>query len=150
PERWLDGSTDGLSKYAFMPFGGGPRKCIGAGFATTEIAMILATLCQRWEMRLTRGDFDVHARFTIQPVDGLPATVHLRGGNGGTPATPPASQPTRVEENGKPGWLPGGWTARRAFGRARAVLREEGVRDLWFRALSDTVYRRMLLLHDTV
>jgi cytochrome P450 len=148
PERWLDGSTDSLPKYAFMPFGGGPRKCIGAAFAATEAAMILATLGQRWEMRLTRGEIEVQALFTTQPVDGLPATVHVRGGNGRRSVAASVRKPARVVRSR--GRLPGGWTSRSAFHRARAVLRDEGVRSLWFRALSVTVYRRMLLLNDPV
>ena len=47
PERWLDGSTDGIPKYAYFPFGGGPRQCIGKGFAEMEAALLLASLSRR-------------------------------------------------------------------------------------------------------
>ncbi len=51
PERWLDGSTDGLPKYAYFPFGGGPRLCIGRQFATLEATLLLATIARRFRLR---------------------------------------------------------------------------------------------------
>jgi cytochrome P450 len=50
PDRWLDGSTTGLHRYAYFPFGGGPRVCIGNHFAMLEAVLILATLLQRLEV----------------------------------------------------------------------------------------------------
>lgn len=52
PDRWLSGSrlTDagGRPKYAYFPFGGGSRVCIGESFAWTEAILLLATIAQRW------------------------------------------------------------------------------------------------------
>jgi cytochrome P450 len=51
PERWLDRPGEpaaGAPAYAYFPFGGGPRRCIGQGFALAEAALVLATIAQRW------------------------------------------------------------------------------------------------------
>ena len=52
----------------------------------------------------------------------------------------------KVDERGRP---PGGWTASSVLRRARTILRQEGLRSLWMRVVGETVYRRMLILHDT-
>jgi len=48
PERWLDGSIATLPKYVYLPFGGGPRVCIGERFAMMETVLVLATLLPRF------------------------------------------------------------------------------------------------------
>lgn len=50
PDRWLDGRAASLHRYAYFPFGGGPRVCIGNHFAMLEAVLILATLLQRIEI----------------------------------------------------------------------------------------------------
>ena len=47
PERWLDGSATGAPKYAYFPFGGGPRVCIGNSFAMVESSLVVATMLQK-------------------------------------------------------------------------------------------------------
>jgi cytochrome P450 len=51
PERFLDGSP---SPYTFIPFGGGPRRCIGASFATMEMKTVLRTVLERVELHAAR------------------------------------------------------------------------------------------------
>lgn len=48
PERWMDGLARRLPRFAYMPFGGGPRICIGQRFAMIEAILILATLFQHF------------------------------------------------------------------------------------------------------
>jgi SAM-dependent methyltransferase len=161
PERWLDGSTENLPKYSFMPFGGGQRKCIGANFSQTEIAMVLASLGRRWRMRLSRGTFEVEALFTVQPVDGMPATVHLRDGNGASPARSPARQQSGEPENDRlywdevaPIWNSGGgqrlWRTHSDAVNSDLVARwlPDDVTtilktDLWDEAMGDGIYPRL-------
>lgn len=50
PERWTAEFQQSLPKYAYFPFGGGPRVCIGNGFAMLEATLILARIAQRFEM----------------------------------------------------------------------------------------------------
>ena len=47
PERWSNGETDALPKFAYFPFGGGTRVCIGEAFAWTELVLVLATIARR-------------------------------------------------------------------------------------------------------
>lgn len=55
PERWLDGLERRLPRFAYFPFGGGPRVCIGSRFAEMEAALVLAILAQRFRFRLVPG-----------------------------------------------------------------------------------------------
>ncbi|HEX6766672.1 MAG TPA: cytochrome P450 [Polyangiaceae bacterium] len=52
PERWLDGQASELPRFAYFPFGGGPRVCIGQHFALLEVVLILARFAQ--EVRFER------------------------------------------------------------------------------------------------
>jgi cytochrome P450 len=53
PERWTNGETDALPKFAYFPFGGGTRVCIGEAFAWTELVLVLAAIAQRYRFTLT-------------------------------------------------------------------------------------------------
>jgi cytochrome P450 len=55
PERWLDGLAKRLPKFAYFPFGGGPRICMGNGFAMMEAVLILATIAQQARPTLMPG-----------------------------------------------------------------------------------------------
>ena len=55
PERWLDGLEKRLPRGAFIPFGLGSRKCIGASFAMMEATLLLATIARRWRFELVAG-----------------------------------------------------------------------------------------------
>lgn len=66
-------------KLAYVPFGAGPRTCIGASFAMTEAVLILAILGQRFRLRLRPGHpVEPHARLTLRPRHGLPMTIARR------------------------------------------------------------------------
>ena len=79
PQRWLDGSTDALPKFAYFPFGGGPRICIGQHFAMMEAALILATLLQSLEIEV-HADFRLELApiITLRSRHGLPVRVRQR------------------------------------------------------------------------
>jgi cytochrome P450 len=55
PERWSNGETADLPKFAYFPFGGGTRVCIGEAFAWTELVLVLATIARRWTFAPTPG-----------------------------------------------------------------------------------------------
>jgi len=74
PERW-DAERD-RPEYAYFPFGGGPRHCIGMRFALMEAKLVLATLAQRVNFEPgTQPPIDLSMRLTLQPSD--PITVDL-------------------------------------------------------------------------
>jgi cytochrome P450 len=52
PERWADDPARRLPRYAYFPFGGGPRQCIGSAFAMMEATLLLATIAQRFRLAL--------------------------------------------------------------------------------------------------
>jgi len=54
PERWADGSTEMLPPYAYFPFGGGPRLCIGRSFARMEAVLLLTTIARKFRLRLAQ------------------------------------------------------------------------------------------------
>jgi len=90
PERWADPSIDEIPKYAYLPFGGGPRVCIGNSFATMEANLLLATMAQRYRMRLIDGvDIVPQPFITMFPRDGLPMRLERRL-NGDTAPVPQA------------------------------------------------------------
>jgi len=51
PERWTPEAQAARPKFAYLPFGAGPRLCIGEPFAWMEGLLIIATLAQHWHMR---------------------------------------------------------------------------------------------------
>ncbi|QEL16434.1 cytochrome P450 [Limnoglobus roseus] len=79
PERWLDGLAGRIPKYAYYPFGGGPRVCIGNGFAAMEAAVVLAAVGQRYRFTLDPDAvIDVEPQITLLPKHGIPATLRCR------------------------------------------------------------------------
>lgn len=79
PERWLDGLAKRIPKYAYYPFGGGPRVCIGNTFALMEAAILLATVGQRYRFTLDADAIiDTNPQITLLPKYGIPATLALR------------------------------------------------------------------------
>ena len=56
PDRWTPAFRAALPPFAYFPFGGGPRRCIGEAFAWMELTLVLATIAQRWTFDLVPGD----------------------------------------------------------------------------------------------
>ena len=65
PERFAAGWEDRMRRYAYLPFGGGPRVCIGNGFAMMEARLILATVARRWRLTLEPGQAVVPVQLTV-------------------------------------------------------------------------------------
>jgi len=79
PDRWLDGQAKGAPKFAYFPFGGGPRTCIGASFAAMEAVLVLAAIAQRYQIRIAR-DCPVEAlpTITLRPRHGIKVVLTKR------------------------------------------------------------------------
>ena len=77
PERFSPERSEGRPNFAYLPFGGGPRICIGKGFAMTEAQLILATVAQRYRLRLMPGHpVELHPLVTLRPRHGMRMTLH--------------------------------------------------------------------------
>jgi cytochrome P450 len=79
PERWQDGLAGRIPKYAYYPFGGGPRVCIGNTFALMEGAILLAAIGQQYRFTV-RPDAKIqfNPQITLSPAQGIPATLEKR------------------------------------------------------------------------
>jgi cytochrome P450 len=79
PERWEDGLAERLPRFAYYPFGGGQRQCIGNTFALQEATLILASIIQRFQLSLAPGaDMTPEAGLTLRPRSGVPMLLHRR------------------------------------------------------------------------
>lgn len=79
PERWENDFAKTLPKYAYFPFGGGPRICIGNTFAIMESILLLATIMQRCRFTFAPGQKIVlEPGITLRPATGLKMTLHQR------------------------------------------------------------------------
>lgn len=76
PGRWLDERTATVPRHAYVPFGVGPRRCLGEAFAWQEGILVLATMLRDWELEPL---YDVlprpRAEITLSPSDGAPMLV---------------------------------------------------------------------------
>ena len=81
PERFSPERTAGRHRFAYFPFGGGPRVCIGNQFALTEAQLILATILPRYQFRFLPGVALVpEPLITLRPRGKLLMTIHRQGG----------------------------------------------------------------------
>jgi cytochrome P450 len=79
PERFTPERSAGRPRYAYFPFGGGPRQCIGLSFAMMEAQLALVTIAQRYRVELVPGQRIVlDPKITLRPRDGLFVTLHAR------------------------------------------------------------------------
>jgi len=86
PDRWLDPAMQRLPKFAYFPFGGGPRICIGNTFAIMEATLLLATIAQRFQLRTLGGHPVIPSpSFTLRPKHGLVMTLAARRGASNSP-----------------------------------------------------------------
>jgi cytochrome P450 len=79
PQRWAQGQPPRTPKYAYIPFGGGPRLCIGNSFALMEAVLLLATIGQRYRFTIAPGHrVEPFFTFTLRLKNGLPTTLQAR------------------------------------------------------------------------
>jgi cytochrome P450 len=79
PDRWTPEFKAALPRFAYFPFGGGPRQCIGESFAWMELVLLVATLAQRWRFELVPGHPVVpQAAVTLRPKYGMQMIANVR------------------------------------------------------------------------
>jgi cytochrome P450 len=75
PERFLERK---YNVYEFLPFGGGHRRCMGAGLAEYTIRLALADAIIRWDFETTREDKDIRHDLAMGPKYGVPLRIIAR------------------------------------------------------------------------
>lgn len=76
PERFSAEKTANRHRFAFLPFGAGPRQCIGNRFALMEAVLILVTILQRFKLEIPEGHVaELEPQITLRPKGGIPVTV---------------------------------------------------------------------------
>jgi cytochrome P450 len=79
PERFRPEKEKQMPRYAYIPFGGGPRICIGNAFAMMEAQLILATVAQRYRLSLVgEGAVELQPQITLSPKGGLEMQIAAR------------------------------------------------------------------------
>jgi cytochrome P450 len=79
PDRWMPELRASLPQFAYFPFGGGPRRCIGESFAWMELMLMVATLAQRWRFELVPGHPVVtQPLVTLRAKHGMKMVAHRR------------------------------------------------------------------------
>ena len=79
PERWEGNLAARLPKYAYFPFGGGQRHCIGKDFAMLQIVLTLATIARKFQFRLaSSGAVSREASIILRPKAGVRVVVEER------------------------------------------------------------------------
>jgi len=79
PERWTPEARESRPQFSYFPFGGGPRRCIGEGFAWMEGILLIATIARHWQMRLVPNHPVVlKPVITLRPKHGMRMTLIRR------------------------------------------------------------------------
>jgi len=79
PERFTPEQKAARPKFAYFPFGGGNRQCIGESFAWMEAILLTATIAQRWRLRLVPGQtIDVQPKITLRPKQPIRVVLEAR------------------------------------------------------------------------
>jgi len=79
PDRWTAESRKARPKYAYFPFGGGPRLCIGEPFAWMEGILLLATIAQKWRLHLSKDQqIKPQPLITLRPKYGMKMKIEKR------------------------------------------------------------------------
>lgn len=79
PDRWTPEASEARPKFAYVPFGGGPRLCIGEQFAWMEGMLAVATLARTWRLRLMPGQrVEPKPMITLRPKGGMKMLLERR------------------------------------------------------------------------
>ena len=79
PERWQNGLAKRIPKFAYYPFGGGQRMCVGNTFALMEAAIILATVGQQYRFTIDpEAVIGIKPQITLLPANAIPVTLQHR------------------------------------------------------------------------
>lgn len=77
PERWLNGERPAI-RYAYLPFGAGPRACVGIHFASVEGPLLLALIGRRYDPQLAQETVESELMVTLRPKGGIKMMLRPR------------------------------------------------------------------------
>ncbi len=77
PERWLDDERP-AARYAYLPFGAGPRTCVGIHFASVEGPLLLALIGRRYDLQLAQKSIEPELMVTLRPKGGIKMMLQPR------------------------------------------------------------------------
>jgi cytochrome P450 len=78
PDRWTPKRRSERPRFAFFPFGGGPRHCIGKAFSLLEAKIILAEICSQFELGYEGPDLSLRGSLTMHPSHPVPMRIRER------------------------------------------------------------------------
>jgi cytochrome P450 len=78
PERFAPGRIEQIPPYAYIPFGGGPRICIGNSLATMELVLLAATVLQKYRLTLAQPAPEMEMEIVLRPKGGLRMRAQAR------------------------------------------------------------------------
>jgi cytochrome P450 len=88
PDRWTPEFRAALPKFAYFPFGGGPRQCIGESFAWMELVLVVSTIAQRWSLaHVPTHRVAPQPVITLRAKHGMEMTLHARRSADGSRST---------------------------------------------------------------
>ena len=93
PDRWTPEFRRSIPRYAYFPFGAGPRACVGNHFAMMELVLIVATFLQRARLeQLSTKDIAHSLSVTLRPSDQIHASLRKHTLGNAPTVRPPASR----------------------------------------------------------
>jgi cytochrome P450 len=78
PERWAGDGREPPPRSSYLPFGAGPRMCVGEPFARLEGVLVLAAIAQRWRIHAPDRPVELQPVVTLRPRRGMPVTLERR------------------------------------------------------------------------
>jgi cytochrome P450 len=88
PERFLGSAAAAIDRFTYLPFGAGPRKCIGSTFALQEATLVLASIVKRFRFELKPGHpVWPMLRVTLRPANGMPMMIAERSTDARAPGS---------------------------------------------------------------
>ena len=97
PDRFAGANREHVHRYAYLPFGAGPRICLGAAFALQEASILLAGIVAQFRLALPPAfEPEPLLRITLRPRGGLPMIIRRREAASATPSLRDAEQPERI------------------------------------------------------
>jgi cytochrome P450 len=102
PDRFRPEVAKSIDRWQFLPFGAGPRTCVGDHFAMLELALTLSTIVRRTEIRSLEGQFPLATPFTMVAGAPIPARVIARPGYTTENAAGSAPRPVSAESTVSP------------------------------------------------